>query len=82
MAGGLQRRIPPNYLAIDSGAESGRVTPGSLAADKLSLKELHRFANQPVHLPWGRYWDAFRLHHEVVEGPAIAGPVARASVGR
>ena len=62
-----------NYLAIDLGAESGRVMLGSLNGDRLSLEELHRFANQPVHLPSGRYWDAFRLHHEMVEGLAIAG---------
>lgn len=62
-----------NYLAIDLGAESGRVMLGSLNADRLSLEELHRFANQPVHLPSGRYWDAFRLHHEMLEGLTIAG---------
>ena len=55
-----------NYLAIDLGAESGRVMLGSLNGDRLSLEELHRFANQPVHLPSGRYWDAFRLHLEMV----------------
>ncbi len=62
-----------NYLAIDLGAESGRVMLGSLNGDRLSLEELHRFANQPVHLPSGRYWDAFRLHHEMVEGLTAAG---------
>jgi rhamnulokinase len=62
-----------NYLAIDLGAESGRVILGSVNGNRLSLEELHRFANQPVHLPSGRYWDAFRLHHEMVEGLTIAG---------
>jgi len=63
----------PHYLAIDLGAESGRVMLGHLDAGRLALQELHRFPNQPVHLPFGRYWDAFRLHHEMVEGLAIAG---------
>ena len=65
--------LMPHYLAIDLGAESGRVMLGTLESGKLALEELHRFPNQPVHLPSGRYWDAFRLHHEMVEGLAIAG---------
>jgi rhamnulokinase len=62
-----------NYLAIDLGAESGRVILGSLHGERLALEELHRFPNQPVRLPSGLYWDAFRLHHEMVEGLAVAG---------
>jgi rhamnulokinase len=62
-----------NYLAVDLGAESGRVILGSLAGGKLSLEELHRFANQPVQLPAGLYWDSFRLFHEIVEGLSLAG---------
>lgn len=62
-----------NYLAIDLGAESGRVILGVLEGGRLALEELHRFANQPVRLPSGLYWDAFRLHHEMVEGLSIAG---------
>jgi rhamnulokinase len=62
-----------NYLAIDLGAESGRVILGSLSGERLALEELHRFPNQPVRLPNGLYWDSFRLHHETVEGLSIAG---------
>jgi rhamnulokinase len=62
-----------NYLAIDLGAESGRVMLGVLEAGKLTLEELHRFPNQPVELPTGLYWDSFRLHHEIVHGLTIAG---------
>ena len=40
-----------NYLAVDIGAESGRVMYGNLADGRLRLEELHRFANQPVQLP-------------------------------
>ena len=39
----------------------------------LRLEELHRFANQPVQLPAGLYWDSFRLFHEIVEGLTVAG---------
>src|SRR5580658_4735770 len=62
-----------NYLAIDIGAESGRLMCGNLADGFLRLEELHRFANQPVQLPAGLYWDSFRLFHEIVEGLTVAG---------
>ena len=62
-----------HYLAIDLGAESGRVMLGRLAGGKLSLEELHRFPNTPVRLPTGLYWDSFRLFHEIVRGLSIAG---------
>jgi rhamnulokinase len=62
-----------HYLAIDLGAESGRVMLGTLAGGKLALEELHRFSNTPVRLPTGLYWDAFRLFHEIVRGLSVAG---------
>ena len=62
-----------HYLALDLGAESGRAILGSLYEGKLALEELHRFSNQPVRLPDGLYWDAFRLFHEIREGLRIAG---------
>jgi len=69
-----------NYLAVDLGAESGRVMLGSLSADSLALEELHRFPNNPVRLPSGLYWDAFRLFHEIEQGLAGGGPRAQLSV--
>jgi rhamnulokinase len=62
-----------NYLAIDLGAESGRVMLGVLRDGLLTLEELHRFPNHPVPLPSGLYWDSFRLFHEIVHGLTIAG---------
>jgi rhamnulokinase len=62
-----------HYLAIDLGAESGRVILGELHNGGLQLSELHRFLNQPVNLPTGLYWDLFRLFHEICEGLRIAG---------
>ncbi len=62
-----------SYLAADLGAESGRVMLGSLAGGRLEIEEIRRFPNQPVELPSGLYWDAFRLFHEIVEGLTIAG---------
>jgi len=62
-----------DYLAADLGAESGRVILGSLAGGRLEIEEIRRFPNQPVELPSGLYWDAFRLFHEIVEALTIAG---------
>lgn len=62
-----------NFIAIDLGAESGRAMLGALSENRLTLEELHRFPNQPVRLPTGIYWDAFRLFHEILEGLTKAG---------
>ena len=62
-----------NYIAVDLGAESGRVILGGLAEGRLTLEEIRRFPNQPVQLPRGLYWDSFRLFHEIQEGLTIAG---------
>ena len=45
----------------------------TLANGALSLEELHRFQNEPVQLPTGLYWDAFRLYHDILKGLTIAG---------
>ena len=57
-----------SYLALDLGAESGRAMLAHLAGGKVELAELHRFANTPVRLPTGLYWDTLRLFHEICEG--------------
>ncbi len=62
-----------HFLAFDLGAESGRAMLGRLEQGRLELEELHRFLNQPVRLPDGLYWDAFRLFFEIREGLRIAG---------
>ena len=61
-----------SYLALDLGAESGRVILGHLADHRVELSELHRFSNIPVRLAGGLYWDVLRLFHEMCEGIRIA----------
>ncbi len=60
-------------LAFDLGAGSGRAILGTLEDGKLQLDELHRFANTPVQLPTGLYWDTLRLFNEIRHGLTIAG---------
>jgi rhamnulokinase len=67
-------------LAIDLGATSGRVMLGELEQGELALEELHRFANTPVQLPTGLYWDTLRLFHEIRRGLAIAGRERRLKI--
>ncbi|CAG0986632.1 rhamnulokinase [Phycisphaerales bacterium] len=54
-----------DYLAIDLGASSGRAVLGAFDGARLSLREVHRFANGPIELPTGLHWDAHRLFGEV-----------------
>jgi len=61
------------YIAIDLGAESGRVIAGTLDAGRVQLEDLHRFSNVPVHTPDGLHWDALRLYHEALVGLRGAG---------
>jgi rhamnulokinase len=61
------------YLAIDLGAESGRVMAGIWNDRKLRLEEMHRFANGPVTLAGTLRWDVLRLWSEIQHGLALAG---------
>ncbi len=61
------------YLAIDLGAESGRVVAGIWDGRRIRLEELHRFANGPVALGETIRWDVLRLWSEIQHGLALAG---------
>lgn len=57
-----------HYLACDLGAESGRLISGTLDDGKLSLQELHRFANTPVREAGSLHWNIPNLILELKEG--------------
>jgi rhamnulokinase len=61
------------YLAIDLGAESGRVMAGIWNGRKLRLEEINRFPNGPVALGETIRWDVLRLWSEIQHGLALAG---------
>jgi rhamnulokinase len=61
------------YLAFDLGAESGRAILGTLEAQRITLEDLHRFANTPVRVRGSLYWDTLRLWYEIQQGLAVAG---------
>jgi rhamnulokinase len=60
------------YLAIDIGAESGRAIIGALNNGKLTLQEVHRFANGGVRVGNNLYWDILGLWREIKNGLRIA----------
>lgn len=57
-----------NVLSFDFGASSGRAILGSFTDGKITLKEIHRFDNEPVYMNGGLYWDLPRLFHEIKQG--------------
>jgi len=64
------------YVAIDLGAESGRVIAGTLDdGGRVRLDEVRRFANAPVRTPDGLHWDPYHLYAEALAGLQAAGQV-------
>lgn len=59
-----------NYLAIDLGAESGRIILGTLKAGKFKMKEIHRFANGAITANGTLRWDIIRIFREIRIGLA------------
>ncbi len=70
---GLYQIRMSHYLAVDLGAESGRVMLGTLADGCLALEEIHRFPNVPIRDGESMYWDVPRLRADVLEGLKKAG---------
>ncbi len=61
-----------SYIAVDLGAESGRVMLGTIAGGKLHLEEMHRFGNGPVETDGSLRWDFDRLLSEIKTGIGLA----------
>lgn len=55
-------------LALDLGAETGRAMLGSFDGGRLSIREAHRFANEPVETAGQLQWDVLRLWAEITAG--------------
>ena len=58
------------YLAVDLGAESGRVVAGLFDGEQVQLQELHRFRNGPVSVGGTLRWDLVNLWREIQTGIA------------
>ncbi len=77
----MERTEPTTVLAVDLGAESGRVCAVTAADGKLRLREVHRFRNVPVRAGDTLYWDALSLWREVESGVRHGLALGPASVG-
>jgi rhamnulokinase len=53
--------VSAQFLAFDLGAESGRAIVGRLRSGVLDIREVHRFANDPVRTNGSLHWDILRL---------------------
>ena len=62
-----------SYLAVDLGAESGRVVAGLFDGSRVTLQELHRFRNGPVSVGGTLRWDLVNLWREIQSGISKAG---------
>jgi len=56
------------YIAVDLGAESGRIMLSEVSGQKLSLKEIYRFSNSPVEQNNSLRWDFEMLFSEIKAG--------------
>jgi len=73
-----------SYVAVDLGAESGRVVVGCFDGERVALEVVHRFPNVAVRTPDGRHWDMPRLYSDILEGiqrVVRAGTTSPASIG-
>jgi len=68
------------YIAVDLGAESGRVMLGTVSNSKLGLQEIHRFDNGPVKQAGSLRWDFNKLFSNIKDGIAKAVKVADGKV--
>jgi rhamnulokinase len=57
-----------NYLAIDLGAESGRIIRGTLANGKIAIIEVYRFSNRTVAREGSLFWDFNNLTQGILTG--------------
>lgn len=63
-------------VAVDLGAQSGRVVLGRYDGARLTTREVHRFPNVPVATRGVLQWDVLRLFGGVLEGLRAAGAEA------
>ncbi|KQX74484.1 rhamnulokinase family protein [Aeromicrobium sp. Root472D3] len=60
--------VSVSVAAIDLGASSGRVMVGDVGPDRLDLRAVARFANEPVLLQDGLHWDPLDLYRHALAG--------------
>lgn len=57
-----------HVAAVDLGASSGRVMVGDVGPERLRLRAVARFGNDPVRLPDGLHWNVVELYRQALAG--------------
>jgi rhamnulokinase len=70
-----------NYIAVDLGAESGRVMLGRIADGRLTLEQIHRFGNGPTQEQGALRWNFRVLLQEIKTGIRMAAQAVDGAVG-
>ena len=68
-------------LAVDIGAESGRVMAVEFDGRQLEIEEIYRFPNTPVYVNGTLYWDFLRILGDIKAGIEKGKPLHPASIG-
>ena len=66
-----------SYLAIDIGAESGRLILGTVDNDKINLKEIHRFSNGMLNILGKYHWNIGQIYNEILKGFEICTKIEK-----
>ncbi len=74
-------RATSMVVAVDLGAESGRVVTATLDGQQVALEVCHRFPNNPVEVRGTLHWDILHLWREIQEGIGGCLERAPASIG-
>jgi sugar (pentulose or hexulose) kinase len=70
-----------SYIAVDLGAESGRVMLGRVSPGKIKLEEVCRFLNGPIEQDRSLRWDFAKLFSEIKTGVGKAARQADSEIG-
>jgi rhamnulokinase len=63
-------------VAVDLGAQSGRVGVATFDGERLDLEIVHRFPNRPLWLPDGLHWNIGGIFTEILAGLSEAAAAA------
>ena len=65
------------HIAVDLGAESGRVSLGTVQGERVSMHLCHRFGHSPIQGDAGLSWDLDAIWREVQSGLTLAAKLAK-----
>lgn len=55
-------------VALDLGASGGKILSGYFDGERMTVREIHRFGNEPIDTGGHLYWDIQRIYANLLEG--------------